>query len=78
MLGRRFICPIGPATEREFILDWRIYKATSILYTYILVKCICILQWFIEIRLTIEISTFVWPKLVPFIRGGRGKTINFL
>ena len=23
-LGRRFICPIGPATEREFILDWRI------------------------------------------------------
>ena len=24
MLGRRFICPIGPATEREFILDWRI------------------------------------------------------
>ena len=25
-LGRRFICPIGPATEREFILDWRILK----------------------------------------------------
>ena len=24
-LGRRFICPIGPATEREFILDWRIF-----------------------------------------------------
>ena len=24
MLGRRFICPIGPATQREFILDWRI------------------------------------------------------
>ena len=24
MLGQRFICPIGPATEREFILDWRI------------------------------------------------------
>ena len=23
-LGRRFICPIGPATEHEFILDWRI------------------------------------------------------
>ena len=23
-LGRRFICPIGPATKREFILDWRI------------------------------------------------------
>ena len=23
-LGRRFICPIVPATEREFILDWRI------------------------------------------------------
>ena len=23
-LGRRFICPIGPGTEREFILDWRI------------------------------------------------------
>ena len=25
-LGRRFICPISPATEREFILDWRISK----------------------------------------------------
>ena len=23
-LGRRFVCPIGPATQREFILDWRI------------------------------------------------------
>ena len=26
MLGRRFICLIGPATEREFILDWRIFR----------------------------------------------------
>ena len=26
MLGWQFICPIGPATEREFILDWRILK----------------------------------------------------
>ena len=24
-LGRRFVCPIGPATQREFILDWRIF-----------------------------------------------------
>ena len=23
-LGRRFVCPIGPVTQREFILDWRI------------------------------------------------------
>ena len=23
-LGRRFVCPNGPATQREFILDWRI------------------------------------------------------
>ena len=23
-LGRRFVCPISPATKREFILDWRI------------------------------------------------------
>ena len=23
-LGRWFICPMDPATEREFILDWRI------------------------------------------------------
>ena len=26
-LGRRFVCPIGPATKREFILDWRISRA---------------------------------------------------
>ena len=25
-LGRRFVCPIGPATKREFILDWRILQ----------------------------------------------------
>ena len=25
-LGRRFICPVGPATEREFILDWWISR----------------------------------------------------
>ena len=30
-LGRRFICPIGPATEREFILDWRIYNMYTVL-----------------------------------------------
>ena len=24
-LGRRFICPIVPATQREFILDWWIF-----------------------------------------------------
>ena len=24
-VGRWFICPIGPAREREFILDWQIY-----------------------------------------------------
>ena len=29
-LGRRFICPIGPAIECKFILDWRI----SVLYCY--------------------------------------------
>ena len=29
MLGRRFICPIGPATQREFILDWRIFEETG-------------------------------------------------
>ena len=28
-LGCRFICPIGPATEREFILDWRILGVKS-------------------------------------------------
>ena len=28
-LGRRFICPIGPATECEFILDWRIFGQTE-------------------------------------------------
>ena len=33
MLGRRFICPIGPATEREFILDWRIYKSLQLCIT---------------------------------------------
>ena len=26
MLGWRFVCPIGPATQREFILDWRICR----------------------------------------------------
>ena len=25
MIGRRFVCPIGPATQREFILDRRIF-----------------------------------------------------
>ena len=30
-LGWRFICPIGPATEREFILDWRISTDLSLL-----------------------------------------------
>ena len=25
-LGRRFVCPIDPATQREFILDWRILR----------------------------------------------------
>ena len=25
-LGRQFVCPIGPATQREFILDWRISR----------------------------------------------------
>ena len=29
MLGRRFVCPIGPATQREFILDWRIFRYNS-------------------------------------------------
>ena len=28
-LGRRFVCPIGPATQREFILDWRISTLAS-------------------------------------------------
>ena len=28
-LGWRFICPIGPATDREFILDWWIFKVES-------------------------------------------------
>ena len=30
-LGRRFICPIGPATEREFILEWRISRIGNLI-----------------------------------------------
>ena len=30
-LGRQFICPIGPGTEHEFILDWRISKEQQII-----------------------------------------------
>ena len=33
-LGRQFICPIDPATEREFILDWRISNQKDILKTW--------------------------------------------
>ena len=37
MLGRRFVCPIGPATQCEFILDWRIsYFSPAIKNSYFL------------------------------------------
>ena len=28
-LGRRFVCPIDPATQGEFILDWRIFTTSQ-------------------------------------------------
>ena len=40
-LDRRFICPIGPATEREFILDWRISSHLA----NIVNNCLCYVQW---------------------------------
>ena len=33
-LSRRFVCPIGPATQREFMLDWRIFNCYSDLKTF--------------------------------------------
>ena len=33
-LGRRFICSIGQATEREFILDWRISSPALLFLNY--------------------------------------------
>ena len=33
-LGRRFICRIGPATEREFILDWRIFADYCLIFKF--------------------------------------------
>ena len=31
MLGQRFVCPIGPATQGEFISDWQIYELVLLL-----------------------------------------------
>ena len=58
-LGRRFICPIGPATEREFILDWRILDAGehSALWFLFILWCSYIINMTFTLNLTFERCT---------------------